>query len=37
MELLECKHLTKKFDDKIILNNINLTIKKNKIVLLIYI
>lgn len=32
MELLECKHLTKKFDDKIILNNINLTIKKNKIV-----
>lgn len=32
MELLECKNLTKKFDNKIILNNINLTIKKNKIV-----
>ena len=32
MELLKCINLTKKFDNKTILNNVNLTIKKNRIV-----
>ena len=32
MELLECKHLCKKFDDKQILNDINITIPRGKII-----
>ena len=32
MEILKCINLTKKFDNKTILNNVNLTIKKNRIV-----
>lgn len=32
MELLECKNLCKRFDDKIILDNINLKIPKGKII-----
>ena len=32
MELLECKNLCKEFDNKPILQNINLTIPKGKIV-----
>lgn len=32
MELLECKHLCKKFDDKVILDDINLIIPKGKII-----
>lgn len=32
MELLKCINLTKKFDNKTILNNVNLTINKNRIV-----
>ena len=32
MELVECKNLYKKYDDKIILNNINLTIPREKII-----
>lgn len=32
MELLECRHLSKKFDDKIILDDINLTIPSGKII-----
>ena len=31
MNLLEIKHVTKKFDDKLILNDINLKIKPGKI------
>ena len=32
MDLVKCTNLTKKFDNKTILNNINLTIKPNKII-----
>ena len=32
MELLECKHLCKKFEDKQILNDINITIPRGKII-----
>ena len=32
MELVECKNLCKKFDEKQILENINLTIPKGKII-----
>lgn len=32
MNLLECKHLNKSFDNKIILNDVNLTIPKGKII-----
>ncbi len=32
MELLECKHLCKKFDDKQILSDINITIPRGKII-----
>ena len=32
MELVKCTNLTKKFDNKTILNNINLTITENKII-----
>lgn len=32
MDLVKCTNLTKKFDNKIVLNNINLTIKPNKII-----
>lgn len=32
MELLECKHLRKEFDQKLILNDINITIPRGKIV-----
>ena len=32
MELLECKHLCKKFDNKQILNDINITIPRGKII-----
>lgn len=32
MELLECKHLCKEFDNKIILDNVNLKIPKGKII-----
>ena len=32
MELLECKHICKKFDDKQILNDINITIPRGKII-----
>jgi ABC-2 type transport system ATP-binding protein len=32
MTLLECKHLTKKYDDEIILDNVNLKISKGKII-----
>ena len=32
MNLIKCTNLTKKFDNKTILNNINLTITENKII-----
>lgn len=32
MDLVKCTNLTKKFDNKIVLDNINLTIKPNKII-----
>lgn len=32
MDLVKCTNLTKKFDNKTILNNINLSIKPNKII-----
>lgn len=32
MELVECKNLCKKFDNKVVLDNINLTIPKGKII-----